>query len=153
MFINVLVPNMVHCSCCWQPEYSTPTQHLHLHQWSVLNVTTKKTWLIIIWAWFYIKWATDLNQQVCGLRTLNITLQKSAQIVLDHCESPSVMIYLHHCWYLKSIQIISHSAKQLDLKKKMEWRFCSWKAWFIMEVFILHLVLSHQMELFGLMMA
>jgi hypothetical protein len=24
-------------------------------------------------------------------------LPKSAQIVLNHCESPSVMIYLHYC--------------------------------------------------------
>lgn len=76
----------------------------------------------------------------------NVTLQKSAQIVLNHCKSLSVMIHLHHFWYLKPIQIISHSAKQSDLKKMIEWRFYSWKAWFIMEIFILHLVLSHQMD-------
>ena len=51
------------------------------------------------------------------LKNLECHTSESAQIVLNHCKSLSVMIHLHHCSYLKSIQIISHSEKQLDLKK------------------------------------
>ncbi len=84
-----------------QPKYSTPGKHSASVKCTQCN---------------YEEDPVDDRLDLV-LYEMNITLQKSAQIVLNHCKSLSVMIHLHHCSYLKSIQIISHSEKQLDLKK------------------------------------
>jgi len=81
-------PTRISNRCCWskcslQPEYSTPT-HICIGGVSSCDyaddLVDHKLGLVLP------ELSNRSESQVCGLRTLNITLQKSAQIVLNHCK-------------------------------------------------------------------